>query len=152
MPDDPSPQGWERVTGHVFRERMEGTGHMGLNVSHNAWRGAYTAFHRFRMAICDATGGRFDEKERMWWFGEGYDSETHPGLFEFLGHSDCDGEISPELAGKLSDEMELLLPELEVFGDGDGHISSQGGYAAVARKWIAGCRAACAAGESLTFC
>lgn len=28
MPDDPSPQGWERVTGHMFRERVEGTGQM----------------------------------------------------------------------------------------------------------------------------
>jgi hypothetical protein len=127
---------------------------MGLNVSHNAFNGAYSAFNRFREAVCKATGGHWCDEISgydYWKFGEGYTSKSHPGLYEFLKHSDCDGEISSELAAKCADEMEALLPALEAQGDGGGHLSRNGGYAGTARKWIEGCRQAAADSEELSF-
>ena len=126
---------------------------MGLDISHGAWRGGYGSFHNFRITVCMATGGRFEDDAEggMFYFGEGYTRTSHPGLFEFIGHSDCDGSISPKLAKKLAKELEQLLPELECFGDGPPHIRAQGGYDGCARKLIAGCRKAARAGEPLVF-
>ena len=126
---------------------------MGLDVSHDAFSGAYSAFSRFRMAICLATGGAIASKspETRWTFGPGFSPETHPGLFEFLCHSDCDGQISTELAAACADEMEALLPILDEMRDAFGHIARDGGYGAVAKRWIAGCRLAAEKGEPLEF-
>lgn len=124
---------------------------MGLDVyiheGTEAFRGAYSAFDRFRKVVVESTGGTwpddFPRDENSWWyFGEGYTNETHPGLYEFLCHSDCDGYISYSMAGKLAKEMEALLPEIDQAGSGGGHIERDGGYGAVARKFIAGCKAA----------
>ena len=122
---------------------------MGLDVyiyeGTEAFRGAYSAFDRFRKVVVEATGGTwpdFPRDDDFWWhFGHGYTNETHPGLYEFLCHSDCDGYISPKIAGQLADEMEALLPEIDKAGNGGGHIDRDGGYGTVARKFIAGCRA-----------
>ncbi len=127
---------------------------MGLDVSHGAFDGAYSAFNRFREAVCKATGGHWCDAvsgRDFWQFGDGYSSKSHPGLYEFLKHSDCDGEIAAELAAKCADEMEALLPALDAQGDGGGHLSRNGGYGGTARKWIEGCRDAAAAGEELSF-
>jgi hypothetical protein len=127
---------------------------MGLDVSHDAFHGAYTAFQRFRKAVCAATGGHFCDEvsgDDYWLFGEGYDSDSHPGLYEFFMHNDSDGEIAPDLAAKLADEMESLLPELDKMGTGGGHLEDAGGIGAVARKWINGCREAAKANEPLSF-
>jgi len=137
---------------------------MGLDVSHDAFSGAYSAFNRFRGAVAEAMGGSFpphkpgardDEGKpmdpRMWYWGDGYTAETHPGLMVFLAHEDCDGEISPEDCVKVADELEMLLPKLAAAGLGLGHIERAGGYAAVAEKFIAGCRCAAAENEPLVF-
>lgn len=122
---------------------------MGLDVyiheGTEAFRGAYSAFDRFRKIVVEATGGTWPSDifgDRMWYFGKGYTNESHPGLYEFLCHSDCDGYIGYSMAGKLAEEMEALLPEIDKAGYGGGHIERGGGYGAVARKFIAGCRAA----------
>lgn len=122
---------------------------MGLDIyiheGTKAFRGAYSAFDRFRKVVVEATGGTWPSdifSDRMWYFGKGYTNESHPGLHEFLCHSDCDGYISYSMAGKLADEMEALLPEIDKAGSGGGHIERDGGYGEVARKFIAGCRAA----------
>ncbi|WP_244185725.1 hypothetical protein [Bacillus sonorensis] len=39
--------------------------------------------------------------------------KTHKGLTEFFGHSDCDGEISPEMCKIVADELEAILPYVE---------------------------------------
>lgn len=130
---------------------------MGLDTTHDAFSGAYSAFNRFRQVVAKAAGGSYpphdDPKldEEMWFVGDGFSSETHPGLFEFLNHSDCDGDIAPEVCAKLADEMEALLPKIESFGEGVGHIERAGGYGGVTRRWIAGCREAAAANEPLEF-
>lgn len=127
---------------------------MGLAISHDAFRGAYSAFNRLRWAICQAMGGSWPETlsgDQIWYWGEGYSRKTHPGLHRFLCHSDCDGKIHPKTASKLADELEALLPEIEKQGMGEGHIEHQGGYRGVTEKLIAGCRLAAKEGKSLVF-
>lgn len=149
---------------------------MGLDTTHDAFHGAYSAFNRLRQAVCAATGGSFpphweygpggelkkDERGRTIYrtdiaadhfaCGDAYASDSHPGLYEFLAHSDCDGEISPEMCAKVADDLEALLPRIEALEWADaGHIARDGGYVAVVRRFIAGCRAAAAAGEPLGF-
>ena len=149
---------------------------MGLDCSHDAFHGAYSAFDRFRQTVARAMGGSFpphyvygDDNqpirkgkfglerdtsldERQWYWGDGYTTVTHPGLCEFLSHSDCDGEISPEMCVKVADELEALLPEIERVAPADGgHIARDGGYVAVTKRFIGGCRAAAKAGTPLLF-
>jgi len=148
---------------------------MGLDVSHNAWSGAYSAFNSLRRTICEAMGGKwpssFNSDDGFWYWGDGYTRETHPGLFVFLSHSDCDGEISPDDCTKVADDLEALLPRIaataeepalsgfvmEKNGDGfvgrrtPGHIDRAGGYVGATRQFIAGCREAARLREPLRF-
>ncbi len=124
---------------------------MGLDVSHNAFSGTYTGFSLFRKAVAAACGGSYPphdpslkidgkplDPNQWYWEGEIYSKETHPGLHHFLCHSDCDGIIGPEMAGKIADEMELLLPQL-------------GDYIETAQRFIKGCRSAAKRKQKLTF-
>ena len=147
---------------------------MGLDTTHDAFHGAYSAFNRFRQLICFVSGGSFpphyqynedftfkpevngllprrdDLEENMIYFGKDLDEES--GLFEFLKHSDCDGEISPEMCVKVADDLEALLPKIEALSDTSvGHILARGGYVEVTRKFIKGCREAAAEGVPLGF-
>jgi len=66
-----------------------------------------------------------------WYFGDGYSTKTHKGLTEFFGHSDCDGEISPEMCKIVADELEAILPYVEELAKKEmphGHILRDGGY------------------------
>lgn len=137
---------------------------MGLDVSHDAFCGAYSAFNRFRQAICKVMGGSFPphdpefvrrleeqiEPESSYW-GDGFSPETHPGLEILISHSDCDGVISPSDCVLVAKDLSSLLPEIDKLGGGSGHISARGGYGGVTRKFIAGCESAAAAGEDLEF-
>lgn len=133
---------------------------MGLDVSHDAFKGSYSAFNRLRKFVCNAMGGdcsfpphsndRLDDDR--FYIDDKYSSSTHPGLLEFLAHSDCDGEISPDMCVHVADELESLLPRMdEIDESGEGHIALNGGYAATIRKFIAGCRAAAEEGVPLEF-
>lgn len=151
---------------------------MGLDCSHDAFHGAYSAFNRLRQFVCAATGpdgsfpphwqyteggqlkegpdGRALYREGldadMFYIGDEYDRSTHPGLWEFLTHSDCDGEIAPDMCVKVADDLEALLPKMEALRwESHGHIAARGGFLEVVRKFIAGCRAAAAANEPLDF-
>lgn len=151
---------------------------MGLDCSHDAFHGAYSAFNRLRQFVCAATGedGSYpphwqytssgDLKKgptgatlyregldpNMFYIGDEYTRESHPGLWEFLTHSDCDGEIAPAMCIKVADDLERLLPRMEALGwESHGHIAARGGFIEVVRKFIAGCRSAAAAGEPLDF-
>lgn len=147
---------------------------MGLDCSKDAFHGAYSAFNSFRQAVAHAVGGSYpphykrDEKgtllrqgpeqrlvrdetldENSFYTDDGYSPANNPGLWEFLSHSDCDGEISPEMCKTVADELELLLDKMpeECFG----HIARDGGYRAVLQRFIDGCRASHAADEPLRF-
>jgi hypothetical protein len=151
---------------------------MGLDCSHDAFHGAYSAFNRLRQFVCAATGPdgsypphyqytadgglqdgpnglllrRTDLDDNMFYIGDEYGQESHPGLWEFLTHSDCDGEIAPEMCVKVADDLERLLPKMEAMTwASHGHIAARGGFLEVVRKFIAGCRAAAAANEPLAF-
>lgn len=114
---------------------------MGLDTSHGAWSGAYSRFNRFRVAIGKAAGVKFPESFEDSFIEMPQDyQKTNPGLYEFFTHSDCDGEISPELCGKLANEMERILDRI---ADPEWRERAQ--------QWIAGCRCAAQRGEDLEF-
>jgi len=132
---------------------------VGLDISHDAFHGSYGAFNRFRQAVARAIGGSYpphdpaakwplDPDQWYWWAGEedqnprGFGDRTHPGLYEFFMHSDCDGEIGPRVCMFLADELEAILPEIAAQGDGGGHLAAAGGLGAVTEQFIRGCRAA----------
>ena len=138
---------------------------MGLDCSHGAWTGAYSAFNSFRQVVCAANGGSFPPHSKydknldpdMIYFkvedGVGVEADVSDGLMEFLMHSDCDGEISPELCGKVADDLEKLLPKIEAMTGTpwSGHVQRDGGYVAVTKRFISGCRKAAAKKEPLEF-
>lgn len=69
-------------------------------------------------------------------------------IVHLLNHSDCDGHIDVEHLAPLADRLEELLPILETYGDGKGHI---GNYADKTREFIDGLRLAASLGESIRF-
>lgn len=133
---------------------------MGLDVSHGAFHGAYSSFNRLRKFLLKSIGGSFPPHEDprfedvYWYWGEGYSNKTHPGLHEFFGHSDCDGEINPEMCKVVADELETILPkaeELAKLEEAHGHILHNGGYVQVTKDFIDGCRLAYEKNEPLEF-
>ncbi len=161
----------ERVDCPAQRRKERG---MGLDCSHDAFSGAYSAFNRLRQEVSRATGGSFPphwlynadgtlardrtglvvcDKARdngLIYFGEGIEEDS--GLCEFLTHSDCDGEISPEMCVKVADDLENILPKIEALNTpAHGHIERRGGYVEVVKKFIAGCRLAAENNEPLKF-
>lgn len=147
---------------------------MGLDTSHDAWHGAYSAFMRWREKIAAVAGlpplclmeGFFERGDyrdpiapcaKQWENLAAAVYESLPirwsslrpsPLHELLHHSDCEGKISAKRCGKIADALESLLPELEKQSDGGGHI---GNYADKTRQFIKGCRAAFDANEPLDF-
>lgn len=92
--------------------------------------------------------------DNCWYLGKGYDTETHRGLAEFFGHSDCDGEISPEMCKIVADELEALLPQIKELAKTEqvsGHLERNGGYVEVTKQFIEGCRLAYEENETLKF-
>lgn len=134
---------------------------MGLDVSHGAFGGAYSAFDRFRRFVATAAGVSWPPHDDpqlprdRWIAPDGMTAETHPGLWLFFCASDCDGSFSPEEAGAMAKDLEALKPHakaaLDKMGEPGGHIAREGGFEAVLDRFIAGCRAAEAAGENLEF-
>lgn len=155
---------------------------MGLDCSFDAFHGAYGAFNRWRQIVARATGGSFpphdpefggleprDDAERAllvmirnsphahpeyWWWGDGYGTDSHPGLRALFDHSDCDGEIDPATCELLANELEALLPEIErlqLFHGCGGHIYRDGGYVEVTKRFIVGCRTAYVCDMPLKF-
>jgi len=130
---------------------------MGLDCSHDAFRGSYSAFNRLRQAVAKAAGGSFPPHEGSsffddlsWYVSDEYTRENSPGLFEFLSHSDCDGEISPEMCINVADELSQLHSIVDDMGEGTGHISRRG-YGGTLQRFIDGCRLAAKNNECLTF-
>ena len=78
--------------------------------------------------------------------------EHMEGLLEFLMHSDCDGEISPEMCVKVANDLEQILPRVEALNwPATGHIEQAGGFVQVLKNFIDGCRLAAENDEPLTF-
>lgn len=142
---------------------------MGLDVSHGAFSGAYSAFNRLRQAVCAAAGGRhppFDAddlvylretldvenpSDSMWYVPDEITEDKWPGLYLFLEHSDCDGTFTSEECVLVATDLKRLLPLVREYGMGSGHIERGGGYGAVLEKFIDGCERAVDAGETIRF-
>lgn len=130
---------------------------MGLDCSHDAFHGTYSAFNSFRHMVGKAIGGSYPPHSEpnldsdSWYGPEGSEPEDNPGISIFLSHSDCDGSISPEDCALVAEDLEKILPQMDSYGSGGGHIARAGGYGAVCRKFINGCRWAAANNECLEF-
>lgn len=137
---------------------------MGLDTTHEAWHGAYSAFTRWRNQVAMAAG--YDVAEVK--YEDHYMSnlvlidwghispeqiqgewETTPAdpLMVLIAHSDCDGVIHPAQAGPLADRLEELLPLLPE-GDAPGHVRN---WRDKTRAFIDGLRLAVANDEDLGF-
>ena len=124
---------------------------MGLDTTHDAWHGAYSAFARWREELA-TTAGILDYRNN--WPRLDVDPHLlgdwgeHPeeALWLLLAHSDCDGYLMPREAEAIADRLEELLPLLN--GDGGGHIGS---YQEKTQQFIDGLRAAVSAGEPVEF-
>ena len=139
---------------------------MGLDTTHGAWHGAYSAFNRWRdtmaqvagLPLTGEPGMRSTEHPYINWDAITEDNiygkwETTPEepLIVLIAHSDCDGAIYPQQATPLADRLEELLPKIQESESGWGHIERDGGLAAVTRRFIGGLRAAAAGGEPVEF-
>lgn len=135
---------------------------MGLRVSHGAFDASYSAFNRFRKFVLTSIGGSYPpheqeglDRDRWYWdTDKPFNSKSHQGLKEFLCHSDCDGEISPEMCKVVADELESILPYIEVLEEKEkasGQLLARGGYVQVTKDFIAGCRDAHRKNEFLEF-
>lgn len=140
---------------------------MGLDTTHGCWRGAYSAFSRWREQIAQVAGykmmdptpeeqaqGFFKPYPMIEWSGvtganlQGEWSRTPPDpLIVLIAHSDCDGVIHPEQAGPLADRLTELLPLLPE-GSGGGHI---GDWREKTQAFIDGLRDAVDAREDVEF-
>ena len=128
---------------------------MGLDTTHNAWHGGYSAFMQWRTKIAQIAG--YPPLRQMQGFGgymgepEGiidWDSMTNKPLNYLLSHSDCDGHIPPVMCGKIADELEKLLPLLKSEPDQMGHI---GNWVDKTKQFIEGLRLANTEKENLEF-
>ena len=137
---------------------------MGLDCSHGAFHGSYSAFNCFRQAIAKAAEGSYPPHDptelddngyhldnALWYCDKRYTQETHPGLYLFLNHSDCDGVFTPEECLQVAHDLQEFLPALKKMGLGVGHIAQQNGYEQVLQQFIRGCQDAGENSECLEF-
>lgn len=149
---------------------------MGLDCSHDAWHGAYSAFMRWRTELAKVAGlpplglmeGFFSpnnhngavfldhnaselSKNSLQGLHEQlpikWECLKPSALHELLNHSDCDGEIAADRCGPIADELEKLIPLLPD-GEAGGHI---GHWRQKTEQFVKGLREAAAAGEPLDF-
>ncbi len=123
---------------------------MGLDTTHDAFHGPYSAFNRFRKDIAKVWGGSYPPHndpnldDKYVYFPDFMDENS--GMAIFMRHSDCDGEINAEDCLKVADELEELLPKLERYKD-DNPFNSH----SRAVQFIKGCRLAHKRKEILEF-
>lgn len=135
-----------------MKVRSERIDDMGLDISHDAWHGAYSSFTRWRHGLAKAAG--YQVLHVDWghlppdvFSGDWGDTQPDDPLLYLIAHSDCDGVLSPDAASRLADRLEELLPNLPVEAD-LGHI---GDWREKTQKFIDGCRLASTTGEQLEF-
>lgn len=121
--------------------RMRAKDDFTIVASHDAFRGPYSIFQDFRMAVVAA----YKLKYGMDYFLP----DGHPGLSAFLAQNGSEKWIEPELCARIADEFAALLPHLEA-----ASVSAEAGarpHARLARAFVAGCKKAAEANEPLTF-
>jgi hypothetical protein len=147
---------------------------MGLDISHDAWHGAYSAFHRWRSKIAEVNGIPLELMDGFYYkhytiksilehqtLGYGTETLLHidsllpiywdilkPDVLHILLiHSDCDGTIEVEHLEGIANRLEETLPLLPEQDD-NGHI---GNWREKTQKFIDGCRLALSQNEPLRF-
>lgn len=133
---------------------------MGLDCSHDCWHGPYSAFMRWRewlnLFIMRERGASDPECKRIADMGatyeaittaweEGHYSDQSVPINVLMMHSDCDGEILPEVCGPLADALQSLM---------DRHMPARALYdekRPATERFIAGLRKAAEAGEAVMF-
>ena len=121
---------------------------MGLDCSHDAFSGGYGRFNRFRQLVCSAAGGKFPPHDDpqldngLIYYSDDFTGTSHPGFHEFMSHSDCEGDISPEMCAMVANDLEELLPKIKEIDENGFKWTSQ---------FIKGCREAHALNEPLEF-
>jgi len=95
--------------------------------------------------------GVVEPDDTCFYLPDGVTRESDPGLYAFLDHSDCDGDLKPAECAQVADALSALLPALDHMGSGGGHLEHAGGIGAVTRQFIAGCREAEEQAEPLEF-
>jgi len=151
---------------------------MGLDITHGAWHGAYSAFHRWRCELAKYAG--LPPLEYMEYF---YDKDSAFSLLEFkfpngdelamaelrrlkaqlpikwsclkkrplftlLTHSDCEGYINWKACKPLAEDLKKILDSIPEDVDLGGHI---GNFRKKTQTFIDGCMAAYEAKEKLEF-
>jgi len=143
---------------------------MGLSISHEAWRGAYGAFHRWRKYIASLENVPLELMEGFW---EGMPLELMKGLWggeflpdvinmlplkwsvlkpnplhKLLSHSDCGGYIHWRLLERIYKRLEILIKKIPDDLDFGGHIGNVRGKT---QAFIDGCKKAFKAKQHLMF-
>lgn len=129
---------------------------MGLDTTHGAFNGAYSAFNRLRQAVAEAAGGSYpphkDQSLDNTKFYVDGDSDTHEGVMIFLSHSDCDGGLSPTECQLVADGLSEIVDKIHNDERRDGgHLASVGGAKGACLRFIEGCKEAAKKGETLEF-
>lgn len=117
---------------------------MGLDTTHDAWHGSYTAFHLWRTEIAGRIGADFEElcdNHGPW------PTEKDDPLWALLHHPDCEGELAPAQCKGIADRLQELLPQMcaDLYGTENEWMALKAGI------FIVGCRAAVEAGENIEF-
>lgn len=133
---------------------------MGLDTSHGCWHGPYSQFMRWRqwlnlfvMRERGATDPACQEIANLGALREALDAAWEAGLYDdqsvpinvLMNHSDCDGEIPPEVCGPLADSLQALAEK---------YMPARGTYDEMrppTERFIRGLRTAAAAGEAVEF-
>lgn len=150
---------------------------MGLDTTHGAWHGAYSAFHRWRVELAKLAG--LPPLELM----DGYYDNDHFSLLEYahpnpddlamsrlrrlkeelplkwealkpdglhilLLHSDCEGTLKASECKKIADSLTKLIPKIPEDMDLGGHI---GNMRQKTQTFIDGCMEAYNAKEKMRF-
>lgn len=132
---------------------------MGLDCSHGAFNGGYSAFNRLRQYVAATIGGSYPPHEdretfpnRGMWYWEPDDlPQKHlHGLEVFLNHSDCDGVIAVEDLTHVAGALEWVADHGEA-KPVTGHLAGYGDMAGAVRTFATGCCLAYQAGEPLEF-
>ena len=141
---------------------------MGLDVSHDCWSGAYSAFSRWRNEMARVAGyhvrpvsyddhGSYETVLIDWGHlpdgcldGAWPETPADP-LMVLIAHQDCEGSIFRDQQIPLAERLEELAP-LVIEPEGwNGHVGRNGGFAACALQFAKGLRDAYAADETVEF-
>jgi hypothetical protein len=134
---------------------------MGLDCSHDCWHGPYSQFMRWRQWLNRfVMGERGDQgdaaAQKIGWMGatrEAVEAAWEQGMYEdqslpinvLMAHSDCEGEIAPEVCGPLADELQRIAEKF---------MPPRGTYDEMrpaTERFVAGLRRAAANDEPVRF-